>query len=390
MGGEPHRSSKSPRHDDDDIRVGIIGAGVGARYAAAFQSHANARVVALCAATPDNATPIAARLGIDEVHTDVAAMLKRCGLDVVVIATPNDLHHDMTLLAVDAGAHVMCDKPLAMNAAQALEMWGRAEERSVRHMVPFWWRFLPAFARARELIEGGALGSLWFVDVRYMNRGWGDPRGQMRWQFDRVRAGSGALANIGSHALALLLWLGGDLVRLSAHTSCHVTRRQWPDGTIATPDVDDTVAFVGQLGNGAMTTFLASSVAHVAGSSVSVAVHGSDGSLTVTADTHGAQALTGRLVVMRSGASEPEDDRTLKWDPTMSRPASAVDRAFLSIASEMIAAVRFDRVASPSFEDGVRVQEVMDAVLASTQSAGWVDVASSPAPQRAATAGAEH
>jgi predicted dehydrogenase len=369
---------------DEDVRVGIVGVGVGARYAAAFQRQAHTEVVALCASTENNLKSVATKLGIEEIYTDIGTMIDSCDLDLIVIATPNDLHHHMTLRAVSAGVHVMCDKPLAMNAKEGYEMWSQAEARPVRHMVPFWWLFLPAFVRAHELIEAGALGTPWFIDVRYLNRGWGDPHGPMRWQFDRTRAGAGALANIGSHAIAVLLWLGGDLVRVSAQARCQVTQRQWPDGTVATPDVEDTVVFSAEMASGALVAFLASSVAHVAGSSLSVAVHGSEGSLTVAADTHGKDALTGSLVRMRRGAVEPERDRTLEWEQAGSGPAAAVDRAFLSIASKMTTAARLDRPTSPSFEDGVRVQEALDAVLASTRGEGWVNVVASPKPRRPA------
>jgi len=287
------------------LRVGVVGAGIGINYAESFARTDGAEVVALCASSTRNAGPAAARLGIGAVFTSFEEMLAGCELDIVAIATPNDLHHAMTLAALESGAHVLCDKPLAMDAGQALEMWQAADRRGARHIIPFWWRFLPAVSGAHALLADGSFGEPHFAYVRYLNCGWGDPHGPMRWQFERAHAGTGALGNIGSHAIHVLQWLAGDLVRVCAHTAINVPSRDWPDGSPASPDVEDTIAFVGELSAGAPVSFLASSVAYEVRSAFSVAVHCSEGSVAVAAESHWPDGPTGRLTVMRRGESEP-------------------------------------------------------------------------------------
>ena len=356
------------------LRVGVVGAGIGVHYAESFQRIGDVEVVALCASSTRNAGPAADRLGIEAVFTDFDEMLAQLELDIVAIATPNDLHHPMTLAAVEAGAHVLCDKPLAMNSAQALEMLEAAERRGVRHIVPFWWRFLPVVTRAHELLADGSFGEPHFAYVRYLNCGWGDPHGPMRWQFDLTRSGTGALANIGSHAIHVLQWLAGDITRVCAHSAVNVAERTWPDGTVAHPDAEDTVAFVAELRNGAPVSFLASSVAYQARSAFSVAVHCSEGSVGVAAESHWPHSAIGRLTVMRRGDEGPRQ-LAVPGPPTSGGlPAGAQpqDVAYTAIAAELVAAIRHARPAAPGFGEGLRVQEVIDAASASAAGAGWV------------------
>jgi predicted dehydrogenase len=359
------------------LRVGVVGAGIGVHYAEAFQRIADVEVVALCASSARNAGPAAERLGIDSVFTDFEAMLASSGLDIVAIATPNDLHHSMTLAAIDAGAHILCDKPLAMNSQQAFEMWQAAERRGVRQIVPFWWRFLPAVTAAHELLAGGTLGEPRFAYVRYLNCGWGDPDGPMRWQFEKARAGSGALGNVGSHALHVLQWLTGDLTRVCAHTALSVPTRRWPDGELAHPDVEDTVAFVAELGNGAPVSFLASSIAYQARSAFSVAVHCSEGSVSFAAQSDWADARGGRLRVMRRGDEAPAAVAVspLAGTEALADDLEPQDVAYTAIVAELVAAIRAERPAEPGFEAALRVQEVIDAVIESADGAGWVEPA---------------
>jgi predicted dehydrogenase len=350
------------------LRVGVAGAGIGVNYAEAFQRIPDVEVVALCAASAQRAGPAAERLGITGVFTDFDAMLEALELDIVAVATPNHLHHEMTIAALEAGAHVLCDKPLAMNAEQAFEMLDLAERRGARHIVPFWWRFLPAVRRAHDLLADGSFGEPHFAHVRYLNCGWGDPHGPMRWQFERSRSGAGALANIGSHAIHVLQWLAGDIARLCAHTAINVPERIWPDGSIARPDVEDTVAFVAALDNGAPVSFLASSVAYEARSAFGVEVHCSEGSVSVAAESHWPDATVGRLNVMRRGEEGPRPV-VVHAPPTDLQPQ---DVAYTAIAGELVTAIRDERLAVPGFEAGLRVQEVIDAASASAADGGWI------------------
>lgn len=133
-------------------------------------------------------------------------MLAQDSLDIVVVATSNYLHYPMAMATIDAGCHVLCDKPLALDAGQAKEMARRAEELGRKHFVAFTWRFLPAAAYMKEIIPAGFLGQLYHVNAQYFVRTWSDPAQPMRWQLDKAHSGSGSLGNLGSHAVQSVHW----------------------------------------------------------------------------------------------------------------------------------------------------------------------------------------
>jgi predicted dehydrogenase len=165
---------------DDILRVGVVGAGIGAGYIAGFQKQPGVQVSAVCARTLTRVEPLAKRYQVPHTYTGLDEMLDKEPLDIVVIATPNNLHYPMTLDALDAGKHVLCDKPLAMNSQQAQEMAERADASGRKHFVPFVLRFLPAALYMREIISTGFLGRVLHVNVRYYVHGWGDLFGPMR------------------------------------------------------------------------------------------------------------------------------------------------------------------------------------------------------------------
>jgi predicted dehydrogenase len=196
----------------------------------------------------------------------------------------------------------------------------------------------------------------------------------MRWQFEAGRAGSGALSNLGSHAIDALHWLAGDVARIAATTAISVGERRWPDGQVARPDVEDTVAFVGDLVCGAPVTFLASSVAYVGRSTFSIAVHTSGGSVSVQIDT---ATRTGTLAVQRRGEAGPSS-----YVPPVAREGDLAYVAYDEIANELVTAIRDERDAVPSFVDGLRAQIVIDSAIASVAAGGWQTVRYGPDLER--------
>lgn len=363
---------------DNTLRVGVVGAGIGAGYIAGFQKQKDLQVVALAARTLSRVEPLAKRYHIPNMYTGLAEMLDQQSPDIVVIATPNNLHHAMTLEALEAGAHVLCDKPLAMNTAQAQEMADRADALGRKHFVPFILRFLPAGLYMREILDTGFVGRILSVNVRYFVQSWGDLFGPMRWQYDIEQAGSGTLGNIGSHAIHLVQWWVGDIRRVCAMMSTAVPERKWPDGSTAQVKVDDVCAFIGEMDGGVPLVFNTSSVALVPRARTEIEIFGTEGSLTFQQEWSAEFSLTGAIMAMRRNdlvpvrVDLPERLRGEFIDlPDYYTP---VRGNFTRMTGEFVNAIRNDRPASPNFHDGVRVQQVMDAVIQSVASKGWVDV----------------
>ena len=362
----------------DTLRVGVVGAGIGAGYIAGFQKQPGVEVSAVCARTLSRVEPLAKRYQVPHIYTGLDEMLDKEPLDIVVIATPNNLHHAMTLEALDAGKHVLCDKPLAMNTAQAQEMADRADALGRKHFVPFVLRFLPAALYMHEIIATGFLGRVLHVNVRYYVHGWGDMFGPMRWQYDLAQAGSGTLGNIGSHAIHLVHWWLGDIHRVSAMMSTAITERKWQDGTTVPIAVDDVCAFIGELDGGVPIVFNTSSVALVTRALTQIEIFGTEGSLTFQQDWGAEYSLTGGILAMRRNDMVPvrvEIPARLKGEFTdMPDYYSPVRSNFTRMTGEFVNAIRENRPAAPNFHDGVRVQQVMDAVMQSVETKAWVEV----------------
>lgn len=364
------------------LRIGIVGAGIGAGYIAGFQRQANVEVAALCARSLTRMKPLAERYRIPHTYGSYEEMLAVEPLDVIVVATPNFLHHPMAMAAMEAGKHILCDKPLAVNLAQAREMVAKAEERGLRHFVPFTWRFLPAAQYIKEILASGFLGQLYHANVRFYVCGWGDPQGPMRWQYDKEQAGTGALGNLGSHAIHLVEWWLGRIQRVCGRLGTAVKQRVAEGGRSVAIHVDDTCAIVSELENGVPVVFDISSVAQVSRINLEIGLHGSEGSLVFQDDWGAPDAMTGRILAMRKGDQVPSAVAipVRVTGEFLDAPDyfTPVRSCFAQMTREFVSAIREKRPAEPSFHDGLRVQEVIDAVLRSAQEERWVTVGSVP------------
>jgi predicted dehydrogenase len=152
------------------VRVGVVGTSWWTDTLAlpALKSHPQAELVAVCGRNRARADEVAAKHNAPQVFTDFAEMFQYDGLDAVYVATPDDLQYDVTLQALRAGLHVLCDKPLAINAQQAREMYETAEAAGVKHMVVFTYRWMPFFRYVRDLIDEGCIGRCYHCEFRYL------------------------------------------------------------------------------------------------------------------------------------------------------------------------------------------------------------------------------
>lgn len=362
----------------ETLRAAVVGAGIGQQYIGALSRQADVSVVAVCARTAASAAQVADRYDIPGRYTSYEALLEQEDLDAIVVAAPNSLHHPITLAALEAGVHVACEKPLALTLREATEMAARAETLRRCHLVAFTWRFLPAARYVKEVLDSGFVGQPYHVNLRYFVSGWGDPHGPMRWQFDAAAAGSGSLANLGSHGIHLLQWWLGDLRAVSALMNIVVPERQTANGDRVSVSVDDTCAFLAELHDGTPVAVQTSAVAFGPRVSFEIGIFGSDGAILFTDDWNAADAARGRVRVSGPGRQS--------WRPVrlprrfLDEEARAADGdgplrgCFTRMAAEFVAAIRADRPAEPSFHDGVRVQAVIDAALASAATRSWVPV----------------
>lgn len=198
------------------IRWGILGTGsIAAQFARGLAELNDARLVAVGSRTADAAAAFAQTFGVARSHASYAALANDPDVDVIYIATPHSLHKENTLLCLEAGKAVLCEKPFAINAQEAAEMIIAARSRGLFLMEAMWTRFLPHMARLRELIAAGTIGELRMLQADFGFRASFDPQSRL---FDPA-LGGGALLDVGIYPVSLASMLFGAPTRIASMAS---------------------------------------------------------------------------------------------------------------------------------------------------------------------------
>ena len=292
---------------------------------------------------------------------------------------PNDLHAEPTVAAAEAGRHVVCEKPLGRGAEEAHEVFQRVRAAGVVHMCAFNYRFVPAVRLAREMLEAGELGEIHHFRARYLQDWLADPAVPMTWRLDAEQAGSGALGDIGAHAIDLARYLVGEIASVSGLTTTLVRDR--PGGTVT---VDDAVAAAVSFAGGAVGTIEASRFALGRRNALSFEVNGSRGSLAFDLERLNelqvyleGSAPGGRAQGFRTVLVTEEDHPFLEhWWP----PGHVLgwEHTFVHELHHLLAAIRDGTGVGPhgaDFEDGYRAAEVCDAIARSGETGARVEIA---------------
>ena len=322
----------------------------------------------------------AERLGWAGFETDWRRVLERDDVDLVDVCTPGDTHAEIAIAALEAGKHVLCEKPLANTVAQAeamAEAAARAAARGVRSMVGFTYRRVPAIGLARELVAQGRLGDIRHVRAQYLQDWIADPAAPMSWRLQKDKAGSGALGDIGAHVVDLTQHVTGQrLTGVSALMETFVRQRPLPasagslsgvggEGT-GEVTVDDAALFLGRFDGGALASFEATRFALGRKNAIRIEVNGSRGSLAFDfedmnvlhfydGDEPAETAGFRRIVV-----TEPGHPYVGAWWPA--GHGLGYEHGFTHQVVDLVTAIAKGEDPTPSFADGLQVQRVLDAV----------------------------
>lgn len=191
----------------ETLRIGVIGLGMGRHHIAGYQSHPGAQVVAASDVDENRLSEICDKYNVPQRYTSVADMLANERLDVVSVATPNRYHKELALAAFAAGCHVLCEKPMAMSAAEGREMLAAAQQAGKRLMINFSYRFSDQSVALKQQVDSGMLGDIYFARTVWHRRR-GLP-GFGGWFGQKELSGGGPLIDLGVHRLDLALWLMG-------------------------------------------------------------------------------------------------------------------------------------------------------------------------------------
>jgi len=343
------------------VRIGFIGSGFARRVqlpGLAFVP--GARATAIASGHRANAEAVAREFGLPQVFDDGVELARSADVDLVVVSSTPDSHARYAIAALEAGKHVLCEKPMALDAYDAAQMVAAAETRPGRvAWVDHELRYEPNRRRARELIAGGAIGPVRHIELSLKPYLRGDGRPQASdapwtWWFDGGRGG-GILGAVGSHLIDLCrFWTGSEVAYVAGLVETFVTERTDENRVKRPVTADDFTSSVLRMASGAVATITLSSVAHH-GPGHLAQVTGSDGTLLLTGET---KLELGKAGGPLEDVSVPDD----LWEKA--KPNNMWARSFVRVLRDM---VRVIGGAAPegepaSFRDGWQVQRVLDAV----------------------------
>jgi predicted dehydrogenase len=320
----------------------------------------------------------AAKWGWNSSASQWREAIERDDIDIVDIVTPGDSHAEIAIAALDAGKHVLCEKPLANSVAEAEAMADaatRAAANGVYAMTGFTFRRVPAATFARDLVASGRLGRVYQVRASYLQDWLADPEAPYVWRLDKSLAGSGALGDIAAHAVDLAQFITGwRLTSVSGIIETLVPER---DGRPVT--VDDLALFTGRFDSGVLATVEATRLATGRKNALRIEVSGSDGSVAFDLenmntleyyDATAPQELRGFTSIP---VTEPVHPYIAAWWP----PGHTLgyEHGFSNQVKDFVDGITSGIQPTPSFVDGLKVQRVLAAVEASSGSgSAWTEV----------------
>jgi predicted dehydrogenase len=345
---------------------------------------------ALCGREAGPLVTAAQVFGVPMSTTDWRELVEADDIEVVDIAAPGDTHHDIAISAAEAGKHILCEKPLANNLAEAREMLAAVEAAGVYHMVIFNYRYLPAVQLARRIIADGRLGRIYHVRATFLQDWIVDPEFPLVWRLRKEAAGSGSLGDLGAHLVDMARFLVGEFVDVSSATQTFVRDRPLPDeegglsafgsrsGERGVVTVDDAVVFLAHLEGGVLGTFEATRLAPGHRATNAFEINGSKGSVRFDFErmnelevylTDDPDDLQGFRRINVNDAAHPYAGR---WWP----PGHGIgyDVTFIHQIADFLTAIEAGNPTTPSFVDGVRCQEVLEAVERSAADRAWVKI----------------
>ncbi len=354
------------------IGVAIIGCG-----GITLQNHLpglalcpDVKVTALCDSNAACLESARQQTGVPTASTNYEEIVSRDDVQAVIIATPNMVHPTIAHAAIAAGKHVLCEKPLALNHADAQGMADAADHAGVRHMTAFTYRFVPAMRYLAHLISRGDLGTPYhYRSCRLQD--WGTRN--LGWRQQKKLAGTGELGDMLSHRIDFAHLLVGPMKRLVANT-----RNLTPVRGGQPNDTDDWVAILAEFRNSASGVLESSKLASGRNESWRsldyVEINGSERSFVFTTGSWNT-LQTGR--VGGPGLETIEIPSEFHKSPGSPRDPGTGDPLVTfryDQAWEFIDAIHSGRPCTPSFHDGARAQQVMDAAVKSAETAQWIEL----------------
>ncbi|MFJ4287310.1 Gfo/Idh/MocA family protein [Paenarthrobacter nicotinovorans] len=388
------------------LRVGMVGyAFMGAAHSHAWRTAPRffdlplaPELTAVAGRNPNGVKAAAAKYGWASTETDWRRLIERDDIDLIDICTPGNTHAEIAIAALEAGKHVLCEKPLANSVEEAAKMTAVAQaaaERGVLSMCGFSYRRTPALALAKRMVEEGRLGKIRHVRAQYLQDWLSDADAPLTWRLDKSKSGSGSLGDIGAHSIDAAQWItglnitgvsalletfvkerpiGGDFVGLGGHGGS--------DGPRGPVTVDDAALFTARFGTGAVGIFEATRFALGRKNAMRLELNGTKGSLAFDFEDMNSLQFYDSALEPDAGfrkimVTEPSHPYTANWWPT--GHGLGYEHGFTHQVVDLVNAIGAGEQPTPSFADALQVQKVLAAVEASANnSSRWENVEKEP------------
>lgn len=336
---------------------------------------------AACARNPEKLKAFAERWGWETTETDWRRLIERKDIDCIDIGSPNDSHCEIAVAAAEAGKMVLCEKPLAMNAAEGEKMTAAVEKAGVANMVWYNYRRVPAISLAKRLVDEGRLGRVFHYRALYLQDWTISPDlpqgGAGLWRLDADVAGSGVTGDLLAHSIDTAMWLAGPIDKVSATTETFIKERQHQvEGKKKEVKIDDACAFLARFDNGAVATFESTRYARGRKNFNTFEINGSDGSIYFNLedphrlqffDNHHEKHIHGWQTIHVTDFEHPYMDKF--WVPGTT---IGYEHTFICAYADFLKSLETGEApVRPNFRDALATQYVCDAVLKSAKTGGW-------------------
>ena len=374
-----------------ELRIGMIGYGFMGR------THSNAYkrvndffaleyrpvLKAACARSEDKIKAFAANWGYESVETDWRKLIARDDIDAVDICVPNNLHKEMAIAAAEAGKHILCEKPIALNTAEGEEMCAAVEKAGVANTVWYNYRRLPAVTLAKQIVDSGKLGKIFHYRANFL-QDWTinadlPQGGAALWRLDAAAAGSGVTGDLLAHCIDTAIWLNGSVTDVSAMTETFVKERMHNlTGKKEKVEIDDACAFLCHFANGSLGLFESTRYARGHKALYTLEINGEHASIRW--DLHDLNRLEyfdhaddsvvrGWRSIHVSDGDQPYMDHW--WVPGL---CIGYEHSFVHQVADFLQSLAEGKPCGPTFRDALETQKVCDAVLASAKARAWKTV----------------
>ncbi|NLJ67052.1 MAG: Gfo/Idh/MocA family oxidoreductase [Clostridiales bacterium] len=382
----------------DTLNIGLVG------YKFMGKAHSNAfrkvgmffepslrlNMKAICGRDEEWVKESAEKFGWEGYETSWENLVKRDDIDVIDITAPSNFHKEIAIAAAEAGKHIFCEKPLALNLKDAREMLEVVKKANVKHQIGFNYRFAPAVQLAKKLIDEGKIGKIYHYRAHYLQDFIIDPCFPLVWRLDKDVAGSGSHGDLGAHFVDLARFLVGEFDEVIGMSETFIKERPIVErmtGLTATAQegaemgkvtVDDATIFMARFKNGALGSFEATRFAAGHKNDMFFEINGSKGSIRFSVErmneleyysVEDEEGLQGFRLLQVTEDIHPYADA---WWPV--GHVIGYEHTFVHEMYEFIEAIAKDKPTNPSFNDGVKCSQILEAVDVSIENRQWIEV----------------